>query len=178
MPRHGENIFKRKDGRWEGRYIFSYDENGKAIYKSVYSKTYLETKRKLELAKNNSLNLIKTNTVNTFGDLLYYWLEFNCSKNKQTTQNKYEFLIKKHIEPELGQIKLNRISAAIINKFIDSKIQNLSNSYVRTMAIIIKIVAILLGIIGIASIWQAVIADVGVTIVAIVNSLRCLNIKD
>ncbi len=35
MPRHGENIFKRKDGRWEGRYIFSYNENGKAIYKFV-----------------------------------------------------------------------------------------------------------------------------------------------
>lgn len=30
MPRHGENIFKRKDGRWEGRYISSYNENGKA----------------------------------------------------------------------------------------------------------------------------------------------------
>ena len=138
MPRHGENIFKRKDGRWEGRYISSYNENGKAIYRSVYSKTYLETKRKLEMAKNNSLNLRKTNTVNTFGDLLNYWLEFNCSKNKQTTQNKYEFLIKKHIEPELGKVKLNKISSAMINKFIDGKIQNLSNSYVRTMAIIMK----------------------------------------
>ena len=138
MPRHGENIFKRKDGRWEGRFIASYNESGKAIYKSVYSKTYSETKRKLETAKNNSLNLKKSNNVNTFGDLLYYWLEFNCSKNKPTTQNKYEFLIKKHIEPELGQFKLSKISAAIINRFIDGKIKNLSNSYVRTMAIIIK----------------------------------------
>lgn len=47
-----------------------------------------------------------------------------------------------------------------------------------TMAMLIKTVAILLGIIGIASIWQAVIADVGVTIVAVINSLRCLNIKE
>ena len=47
-----------------------------------------------------------------------------------------------------------------------------------TLAMLIKIVAILLGIIGITSIWQAVIADVGVTIVAVINSLRCLNIKD
>ena len=47
-----------------------------------------------------------------------------------------------------------------------------------TMAMIIKIVAILLGMFGIASIWQAVIADVGVTIVAVLNSLRCLNIKE
>ena len=32
MPRKGENIYKRKDGRWEGRYILSYDSNGKAKY--------------------------------------------------------------------------------------------------------------------------------------------------
>ena len=32
MPRKGENIYKRKDGRWEGRYIKSY--NDYAIAKS------------------------------------------------------------------------------------------------------------------------------------------------
>ena len=47
-----------------------------------------------------------------------------------------------------------------------------------TLAMLVKIVAILLGMIGITSIWQAVIADVGVTIIAVINSLRCLNIKD
>lgn len=137
MPRHGENIFKRKDGRWEGRYISSYNENGKAIYKSVYSKTYLDAKRKLNIAKSGNQSIRKSN-VNTFEELLDYWLEFNNSKNKQTTQNKYEFLIEKHIKPEIGDIKLNKISSAIINKFIDAKTQYLSNSYVRTMAIIMK----------------------------------------
>ena len=47
-----------------------------------------------------------------------------------------------------------------------------------TLAMLIKVTAILLGIAGITTIWQAVIADVGVTIVAVINSLRCLNIKD
>ena len=32
MPRRGENIYKRKDGRWEGRYIKQYDIKGKAQY--------------------------------------------------------------------------------------------------------------------------------------------------
>ena len=40
MARHGENIRKRKDGRWEARYIASYDDKGKAVYKSVYGNTY------------------------------------------------------------------------------------------------------------------------------------------
>lgn len=36
MPRRGENIYKRRDGRWEGRYIADRKPDGKAIYHSVY----------------------------------------------------------------------------------------------------------------------------------------------
>ena len=36
MARHGENIHKRKDGRWEGRYIKGRSETGKAIWGYVY----------------------------------------------------------------------------------------------------------------------------------------------
>ena len=28
MPRKGENIYKRKDGRWEARYIYAFKEDG------------------------------------------------------------------------------------------------------------------------------------------------------
>lgn len=34
MSRKGENIYKRKDGRWEGRYIKAHDIKGKAQYVS------------------------------------------------------------------------------------------------------------------------------------------------
>lgn len=40
MPKKGENIYKRKDGRWEGRYIKGYHADGKAKYAYVYGKTY------------------------------------------------------------------------------------------------------------------------------------------
>lgn len=39
MPRRGENIWKRKDGRWEARYIKGRTTEGRAIYGSVYAKT-------------------------------------------------------------------------------------------------------------------------------------------
>ena len=39
MSRKGESIFKRSDGRYEGRYIKAYN-NGKAVYGYVYAKTY------------------------------------------------------------------------------------------------------------------------------------------
>ena len=38
MPKKGENIYKRKDGRWEGRYIKGYLADGKAKYAYVYGK--------------------------------------------------------------------------------------------------------------------------------------------
>ena len=50
MARKGENIYKRKDGRWEGRFIVERKECGKARYQSVYGKTYLETKEKLRVS--------------------------------------------------------------------------------------------------------------------------------
>ena len=44
MSRRGENIRKRKDGRWEARYIKGRKNNGKIIYGSIYAKTYKEVK--------------------------------------------------------------------------------------------------------------------------------------
>lgn len=36
MSRKGENIYKRKDGRWEGRYIKSRTCTGKIMYFQYY----------------------------------------------------------------------------------------------------------------------------------------------
>lgn len=51
MAKTGENIYKRKDGRWEGRFISARKPDGKAKYASVYARTYTEVKAKLEERK-------------------------------------------------------------------------------------------------------------------------------
>lgn len=43
----GENIFHRKDGRWEARYIKGYELSGKIKYGFCYGKTYREAKEKV-----------------------------------------------------------------------------------------------------------------------------------
>ena len=58
MSRKGENIFYRKDGRWEARYIKEQLENGKYKYGYVYGKSYIEVKQK---RNNILLNLEKLN---------------------------------------------------------------------------------------------------------------------
>ena len=37
MCRHGENIYKRKDGRYEGRYIVGKTDEGKTRFGYVYA---------------------------------------------------------------------------------------------------------------------------------------------
>ncbi len=46
MSRKGENIFLRKDGRWEARYIKERKMDGRYRYGYVYGKNYLEVKNK------------------------------------------------------------------------------------------------------------------------------------
>lgn len=55
MSKKGENVFKRKDGRWEARYIKEKTLDGKNIYGYIYGKTYTDAKEKRNetLAKIN-----------------------------------------------------------------------------------------------------------------------------
>ena len=45
-------------------------------------------------------------------------------------------------------------------------------------ALTVKAIVLILGAIGIATMWEAVFADVGVTLIAVLNSMRVMNVKD
>ena len=70
MPRKGENIHKRKDGRWEARYIKGYGEDGRAIYGYVFGKSYLEVKRKRQETASLPLYSLSLPAVSTVGSSL------------------------------------------------------------------------------------------------------------
>lgn len=120
MSRRGENIRKRKDNRWEGRYIESYNENGKARYKSIYGKSYLEVKLALtdikqQLSKNDYL--MQPNNI-TFREVLYLWLKNRKLQLKPQTYAKYNDLIEKHIIVYFGSKLIKKIDATQINDFL------------------------------------------------------------
>ena len=90
MARHGENIRKRKDGRWEARLICGYKENGRAKYKYIYRKTYAEAKeaKNQMMAQNFFYGTRKTapcQTRRSFGSLLTDWLHFIQPDVKEST---------------------------------------------------------------------------------------------
>ena len=89
MARRGENIRKRKDGRWEGRFIKGYSESGKAFYKSVYALNYADCKDKLlaekVLFRSNGIKH-DTYTGNAkLADIVREWLESIRVKTKYST---------------------------------------------------------------------------------------------
>ena len=45
-------------------------------------------------------------------------------------------------------------------------------------ALAVKAVCLLLGAVGIANMWMAIFADVGVMVLAVLNAIRCLRVKE
>lgn len=145
MSRRGDNIHKRKDGRWEGRYISAYNEKNRAFYSSVYGKTYAEVKSKLEYAKMQA-ELSQLAKPVCFSEIIDSWLNENKIKIKPATYSKYKNIIETHIKPSLGNLISTQITSDKINSFLQNKLQNgkldgsgaLSSTYVRSIALVIN----------------------------------------
>ena len=117
MPRRGENIYKRKDGRWEGRYIAEKKPDGKALYHSVYGKTYREVKDKLQQQYRSREKPAVEERGMTVKTLMDCWLTTNATSLKQSSYQRYRFLIEKHIVPQIGGIKLIDLKADNLNAY-------------------------------------------------------------
>lgn len=125
MSKKGENIYKRKDGRWEGRYILFYDENQKPKYGYVYAKTYSEVKQRLIKEKNvthNQNNMSKKSIV-LYSDILDAWLKSTRISIKESTYARYLQLINSHIRPCLGGYSLSKLTTELIEGFIERKLE-------------------------------------------------------
>lgn len=140
MARKGENIYKRKDGRWEGRYIKSRDVQNRAVYGYVYAHSYGELKQKLNAAKGDTKNEIKSNNnLNTFSEWIDLWLERKQASVKESTYVRYKNNIEKHIRPSLGNLNTELIDTETLQRFVSEKIcGGLSEKTITDIIIILK----------------------------------------
>lgn len=115
MPKRGENIRKRKDGRWEARIL---TDTGK--YKSVYAQSYYEVKEKSKQSRDITSNKHYKYNV-TFEYVCQQWIKDNSFKNKQSTTAIYIHICNKHIIPYFGKMKPENIDSNHINTFIRYK---------------------------------------------------------
>lgn len=144
MPKTGENIRKRKDGRWEARIIVK-SNLGQTKSISVYGKSYREVKNKkinFQMEDYSAKKVKGTNLENVINE----WLLNNFLYQKKATILKYKVIVKNHILPALGKYDINDLDETIINSFLVKKISDgrldhkggLSSSYVKTMGIVLN----------------------------------------
>jgi len=92
MSKRGLNIYRRKDGRYEGRYADGYGENGKKRYRSIYGKTYTEVKEKLLHIKAKIITP-EVESGLTVKELFAEWLSAKLTQTKASTYANYAYRI-------------------------------------------------------------------------------------
>ena len=109
MARRGENIYKRKDGRWEGRYKSGFNGCGKAKYSSVYGHSYAEVRSKLVPLKARD-PVVQVTCRMTVKELFSEWLPAAKLRVKSSTYANYKMKVEKHILPEFGGMRYDTLT--------------------------------------------------------------------
>ena len=117
MPKRGANIYKRKDGRWEARYVKEITVEGKKKYASVYANSYREVKDKQLYAINHMHLMSNQHTNITISELMWKWLSSIKDTIKKTTYQKYESIIRIHIIPNIGDVQIKFVTGKTIDNF-------------------------------------------------------------
>ena len=96
MAKKGLNIYRRKDGRWEGRVRIRRSRDGKAGYRSVYGRSYKEAREKVmalvkelareEIGQKGSVKEQGTDGCGlTVGEIVDRWMEDKKGDWKEST---------------------------------------------------------------------------------------------
>ena len=109
MARRGENIHKRKDGRWEGRYIKARTPDKQIRWGYVYGITYTDVKQTL-MRKKAEYGLYQlTDNHLTFAELAEIWLQSIKCGLKESTYAHYQYTLHKYILPILGVLQISAL---------------------------------------------------------------------
>ena len=115
------SIYRRKDGLWVGQYKVWTHKGKKTKY--IYGRTRKEVAAKLAKAivDRDSGIVVDAGTLKT-GDYLNSWLDSVRNTVKHRTWQRHEEVVRLHIKPSLGKIKLNRLDALQIQSLYRAKL--------------------------------------------------------
>lgn len=142
MPKKGINIFKRKDGRWEARYVKAIQSSGKKKYGSVYGRTFEEAKQKQE----ECINRIKSCVRNILKEditlilMMERWIVDIQNCVKKSTHQKYDGIIRNHIKPHaIANMQISLINTKTIHDYSMEllSVNNLSAKTVNDILVVI-----------------------------------------
>ena len=119
----GEGLVRqRADGRWEARLSLGW-RNGKRQRHSVYGTTQAEVLDQLAEARQKHKNGMPiASTGQTVGEFLTHWLEDSARPRiRPRTYDRFSELIRLHLNPALGAVRLEKLSPAHVQGFMTHK---------------------------------------------------------
>jgi len=114
------SIYKRNDGKWCAQLTIGVDPStGKLKRKFFYGKTKKEVHEKMINVQSKLLTgSYVESTKLTLSDWLYTWLDtYKKNDLRARTYQSYEYLIRIHINPHLGNIQLKNLNHEQIQNF-------------------------------------------------------------
>src|SRR5215208_6699462 len=126
------SIYRRKDGRWVGQYLVYTSKGPK--YRYIYGKTRADVSKKLTKAmadRDGGLNFNAGSL--TIGEYLERWLLDSVRGTvRVSTFERHEQIIRGHITPALGRVKLKTLTPAHVRSLHREKLDSgLSPATVR-----------------------------------------------
>ena len=123
MARHGENIYKRKDGRYEGRYVTGKKSNGTTRFGYVYGMRYTDVKKRLLEKKAEIQQTIHPEAAvrgMTVEKWMRSWLETDLLGGiKASSYLTYQNQMNRDILPCLGRMQMASITPEMVHSFLE-----------------------------------------------------------
>src|SRR5918992_2359367 len=115
------SIYRRKDGRWVGQYTI-YTATGPK-YRYLYGKTRAAVAEKLTKAMaDRDSGLVFDAGKMTVGEYLDRWLDSIRDTLRRRTWTRHEEVVRLHLKPSLGGIRLDRVNALQIQSLYRAKL--------------------------------------------------------
>lgn len=130
------NIYRRKDGRFEGRLAVGKKADGKIVYKYVYAYSYEECSMRLKMLQDQTINgTISPAATATFQNISYQWLSSVRVYTKESTCALYAYVLRKYLMPAFGKNKLYMIDEATIKTFINKLLTQKSHNEEKPLSV-------------------------------------------
>ncbi len=125
MAKRGENIYRRKDGRWEGRYVKGRTMENKIVYGYVYGKRYDEVKKNLMILKiQTEIKMEMDKESQKYGEwfVTEYYPKLK-GRIKDSTDSSYTRIIETYIIPFLGDFTFVELDGNKLQNFINTLVE-------------------------------------------------------
>ncbi|ALS36776.1 integrase [Enterococcus rotai] len=138
----GENIYKRKDGRWEGRYPKARKADGSIYYGYIYGRSYRAVRE--QLLEKRILHTLEKSSFQkqfkgSFETWAIIWLNQLMKENiKESTYASYQNKLTLHVLPVIGKTPLHRVDKKQLEQLINQLKDKLSPASIHIVFRLVK----------------------------------------